>query len=78
MESSVKGENNMLKPYEEIYFIEVGLNQFKNVSIDVKKETYKITVLKEEELDEDAVVMNPNTLEALLAGLVDKGFKEIK
>lgn len=68
----------MLKPYEEIYFTEVGLNQFKNVSIDVKKETYKITVLKEEELDKDAVVMNPNTLEALLAGLVDKGFKEIK
>ena len=68
----------MLKPYEEIYFTEVGLNQFKNVSIDVKKETYKITVLKEEELDKDAIVMNPNTLEALLAGLVAKGFKEIK
>ncbi len=78
MESSVKGENNMLKPYEEIYFTEVGLNQFKNVSIDVKKETYKITVLKEEELDKDAVAMNPNILEALLAGLFDKGFKEIK
>ena len=56
----------MLKPYEEIYFTEVGLNQFKNVSIDVKKETYKITVLKEEEIDNDAVVMNPNTLEALI------------
>jgi len=68
----------MLKPYEEIYFTEVGLNQFKNVSIDVKKETYIITVLKEEELDKDAIVMNPNTLEALLAGLVAKGFKEIK
>ena len=68
----------MLKPYEEIYFTEVGLNQFKNVSIDVKKETYKITVLKEEELDKDAIVMNPNTLEALLTGLVAKGFKEIK
>ena len=68
----------MLKPYEEIYFTEVGLNQFKNVSIDVKKETYKITVFKEEELDKDAIVMNPNTLEALLAGLADKGFKEVK
>ena len=77
MESSLKGGNNMLKPYEEIYFTEVGLNQFKNVSIDVKKETYKIAVLKEEELDNDAVVMNPNTLEALLAGLVAKGFKEV-
>ena len=78
MESSMKGENNMLKPYEEIYFTEVGLNQFKNVSIDVKKETYKITVLKEEEIDNDAVIMNPNVLEALLAGLEAKGFKEIK
>lgn len=45
MESSVKGENNMLKPYEEIYFTEVGLNQFKNVSIDVKKETYNIYLM---------------------------------
>lgn len=68
----------MLKPYEEIYFTEVGLNQFKNVSIDVKKETYKITVLKEEELDKDSVVVNLNILEALLAGLAAKGFKEIK
>ena len=43
-----------------------------------KEETYKTTILKEEELDKDAIVMNPNTLEALLNGLTAKKFKETK
>ena len=68
----------MLKPYEEIYHTEVAFDQHKVISVDVKNETFKISTLHEKEIDEDAIFINPNVLEALLAGLEAKGFKEVK
>ena len=68
----------MLKPFEEIYYNEVAFDQFKVVSLDVKNETFKVSVLHEKNIDEDAIVMNPNVFEALLLGLKSKGFKEVE
>ena len=61
-----------MKPFEEIYFTEVGFDKFEVVTIDVQKETYSITYSKEEDIDQDAIVMDTKTFNALLLGLEQK------
>ncbi len=61
-----------MKPFEEIYFTEVGFDKFEVVTIDVQKETYSITYSKEEDIDQDAIVMDSKTFNALLLGLEQK------
>ncbi len=61
-----------MKPFEEIYFTEVGFDKFEVVTIDVQKETYSISNSKEEYIDEDAIVMDPKTFKVLLLGLEQK------
>ena len=61
-----------MKPFEEIYFTEVGFDKFEVVTIDVQKETYSITYSKEEDIDLDAIVMDTKTFNALLLGLEQK------
>lgn len=61
-----------MKPFEEIYFTEVGFDKFEVVTIDVQKETYSITYSKEEDVDQDAIVMDSKTFNALLLGLEQK------
>ena len=61
-----------MKPFEEIYFIEVGFDKFEVVTIDVQKETYSITYSKEEDIELDAIVMDSKTFNALLLGLEQK------
>ena len=61
-----------MKPFEEIYFTEVGFDKFEVVTIDVQKETYSITYSKEEDIELDAVVMDTKTFNALLLGLEQK------
>ena len=61
-----------MKPFEEIYFTEVGFDKFEVVTIDVQKETYSITYLKEEDIELDAIVMDTKTFNALLLGLEQK------
>lgn len=61
-----------MKPFEEIYFTEVGFDKFEVVTIDVQKETYSITYSKEEDIELDAIVMDTKTFNALLLGLEQK------
>jgi hypothetical protein len=61
-----------MKPFEEIYFTEVGFDKFEVVTIDVQKETYSIAYSKEEDIDQDAIVMDTKTFNALLLGLEQK------
>ena len=61
-----------MKPFEEIYFTEVGFDKFEVVTIDVQKETYSITYSKEEDIELDAIVMDSKTFNALLLGLEQK------
>ena len=63
-----------MNSYEEIYYTELSLNQFKVVTINVKEKSFKVETLKEEELDADAIIMSSNVLEALILGL-SKVFK---
>lgn len=61
-----------MKPFEEIYFTEVGFDKFEVITIDVQKETYSITYSKEEDIELDAIVMDTKTFNALLLGLEQK------
>lgn len=61
-----------MKPTEEIYFAEVGFDKFEVVTIDVIKETYSISVMSENKIDKDAIVMDPKTLNMLKIGLEQK------
>ena len=61
-----------MKPFEEIYFTEVGFDKFEVVTIDVQKETYSITYSKEEDIELDAIVMDTKAFNALLLGLEQK------
>lgn len=61
-----------MKPTEEIYFTEVGFDKFEVLTIDVIKETYSISFSNENELDVDAIVMDPKTYNVLKLGLEQK------
>jgi hypothetical protein len=61
-----------MKPTEEIYFTEVGFDKFEVLTIDVIKETYSISYSNEQELDVDAIVMDPKTYNVLKLGLEQK------
>lgn len=61
-----------MKPFEEIYFTEVGFDKFEVLTIDVQKDTYSISYSKEEDIDKDAIVMDSKTYKALLMGLEQK------
>ena len=61
-----------MKPTEEIYFTEVGFDKFEVLTIDVIKETYSIIYSNENELDVDAIVMDPKTYNVLKLGLEQK------
>jgi hypothetical protein len=61
-----------MKPTEEIYFTEVGFDKFEVLTIDVIKETYSINYSNEQELDVDAIVMDPKTYNVLKLGLEQK------
>lgn len=61
-----------MKPTEEIYFTEVGFDKFEVLTIDVIKETYSISYSNENELDVDAIVMDPKTYNVLKLGLEQK------
>ncbi|MCR5786397.1 MAG: hypothetical protein K6G28_01690 [Acholeplasmatales bacterium] len=61
-----------MKPTEEIYFTEVGFDKFEVLTIDVFKETYSISYSNEQELDVDAIVMDPKTYKAFKLGLEQK------
>ena len=61
-----------MKPTEEIYFTEVGFDKFEVLTIDVIEETYSISYSNENELDVDAIVMDPKTYNVLKLGLEQK------
>jgi len=61
-----------MKPTEEIYFTEVGFDKFEVLTVDVIKETYSISYSNEQELDVDAIVMDPKTYNVLKLGLEQK------
>ena len=48
------------------------MDKFEVATIDVLEETYSISYLKENEIDKDAIVMDPRTYNLLKSGLEQK------
>ena len=57
-----------MKPSEEIYYTEIGVDLFKVLVIDLLARTYKILEQKEANIDKDAIFVSPDTLEAMILG----------
>ncbi len=64
-----------MNSYEEIYYTEISFNKFKCIIINVKEKTFKEVIIEENQLDDDAIIMSPSVLDALIIGL-SKEFKK--